>query len=135
MMLLAYCDLYICLKYIYNHYHLLVYLQSTYISINKNIAKTAPYWQQTISRLQRHLFECSKYCQIYIKVTRENLFHSYIASGKSFQTVIPVARYSLLLPRLSIHYSQIVTINHPIKIKLFHVLYTKINYCACTFSK
>jgi hypothetical protein len=57
----------------------------------------------------------------YIKITQENLFSPH---RKSFQTgKVPVARYSQLLPRLSINCSKIVNTNHPIKIKHFHMLW------------
>jgi hypothetical protein len=58
------------------------------------------------------------------KITRENLCHRYSASGKSFETgIVPVARYSHLCQE---HCSQIVNTNHPIKIKHFHMLCTKL---------
>ena len=56
----------------------------------------------------------------------ENLFHSYSPLGKLFQTgTVPVARYSHPSLRLSICCTQIVSTNHPIKIKHFHMLCTR----------
>ena len=56
---------------------------------------------------------------------QENLFHRYSVHRKSYQTgIVPVARYSQPLPRLSIHCSKIVNSKHPIKIKHFHMLCT-----------
>ena len=45
---------------------------------------------------------------------------------KSFQTdIVPIARYSHPLSRLSKNCTKIVNANHPIKIKHFHMLCTR----------
>ena len=61
------------------------------------------------------------------------MFHMYSPRDKSFQTCIfPITGHSHPFPRLNIHCSKIVSTNHPIKIKHFHMLFTKFIYCINT---
>ena len=69
----------------------------------------------------------TEYSVVYI--TRENIFHRNSFHGKSFPTGIDlIARVSLVTawPKLSINCSNIANTNHPIKIKHFHMVCTKL---------
>jgi hypothetical protein len=60
----------------------------------------------SLSILGAIYFNGGKSWQKYIKTTRESLFQRYCGRGISFETgiffIVPIARYSQPLPRLSI---------------------------------
>jgi len=54
--------------------------------------KNESYKLQMINILQRRLLRAVNLANIYIYITRENLFHSYSPRGKSFQTGIVLVK-------------------------------------------